>query len=324
MSGAGDLRIVYIVSSPHGGSTLVSHILGKHGNAVNLGEVSFLPKLLALDEPCSCGQAMSGCEFWDAVLAEHARKTGIDLRSDPYGIPLGDAPKDKHGSGKIDTQHQSKLRFYGMKAKGAMDSLSVLYAPTALPLHSVSLPTFTRAARNTIALYETAASVAGKGIVIDASKMPRKAAHLYRASPDRVRVLHLTRDSRGVVSSRKRYMPVQIAAKRWAHYHFVAENTLERWIPEGHRLRMAYEDFVGSPEDSLKRLFAWLDADYDPDCLVFDEATISHSAGGNPARFEMSGGIRPADERWRKNLTDADLEVIEKIAGPRNRAFGYG
>jgi hypothetical protein len=154
--------------------------------------------------------------------------------------------------------------------------------------------------------------------------MPRKAAHLYRASPERVRVLHLTRDARGVVSSRKPYMPVPIAARRWTHYHFVAENTLERWVPEEHRLRMAYEDFVASPEDALKRLFAWLDADYDPDCLVFDGTTISHSAGGNPARFEMGGGIRPADERWRQNLTDADLEVVEKIAGARNRVFGYG
>ena len=68
---------------------------------------------------------------------------------------------------------------------------------------------------------------------------------------------------------------------------------------------------------------AYLGADYDPGCLVFDEGSTSHSAGGNPARFEMGGGIRPADERWRKNLTEAELEVFEKIAGSSNRAFGY-
>ena len=299
MKSAPELRIVYIVSSPHGGSTLLSHVLGKHRNAINLGEVSFLPKLIALDEPCSCGSAMSSCEFWNTVLEEHARTTGIDMRQDPYGIPLGDAPKDKHGSGKIDEQHQSRLRFYGMKAKGAIDSLSVLYGPTMLPLSGVSLPSITQAARNTIGLYETAAQVTEKRIVIDASKMPRKAAHLYRASPDRVRILHLTRDGRGVVSSRKKYMPVHIAARRWVHYHWVAEKTLERWVPEAHRQRMAYEEFVAEPETSLERLYSWLGADYDPDCLTFAEGSTSHSAGGNPARFEMGGGIRPADERWR-------------------------
>jgi len=48
-----------------------------------------------------------------------------------------------------------------------------------------------------------------------------------------------------------------------------------------------------------------------------------HSAGGNPARFSLSGGIRPPDERWRSSLSAEQLAHFERIAGTLNRALGY-
>jgi len=323
MTNTDDRRYVYIVSSPHGGSTLLSHVLGKHGAAVNLGEVSFLPKLIALSEPCSCGDPIPECAYWSQVLKVYERKVGVNLLDDPYGVHLGDAPKSKLGSGLIDTEHQSKLRFLLMKARGAADTLSVRYAPRALPLAALSLPSITAGARATLKLFAAAAEHTGSRIVVDASKMPRKAAHLYQAAPAQVRIIHLTRDGRGVVASRKRYMPVSHAAERWAHYHRLALKTLERWVPEEHRTRFSYEDFVNHPQETLTEIFAWLGADYDAECLTFGEGGPSHAAGGNPARFELSGGIRPVDERWRRELTAAELDDFEHAAGAQNRAFGY-
>ena len=314
---------IYIVSSPHGGSTLLSHVLGKHGAAVNLGEVSFLPKLIALSEPCSCGSPIPECGYWSQLLKVYEKKVGSNLLEDPYGVHLGDAPKDKLGSGLIDTNHQSKLRFFLMKVRGALDTLSVLYAPRTLPLRMMSPPSITAGARATLALFDAAAEHTGSRIVVDASKMPRKAAHLYQAAPDQVRIIHLTRDGRGVVASRKRYMPVSHAAERWAHYHKLSERTLARWVPDAHRIRVSYEQFVADPEQVLTSLFAWLGEDYDAECLTFGDGRISHAAGGNPARFELSGGIRPADERWRRELTAAELDDFQHVAGEQNKAFGY-
>jgi hypothetical protein len=91
---------IYIVSSPHGGSTLFSHVLGKHPEMLNLGEVSFVPKLLALEELCSCGDALRECVWWGQVFAGLAESTGNNLVRDPYSLYLGDAPKDKRGSGR--------------------------------------------------------------------------------------------------------------------------------------------------------------------------------------------------------------------------------
>jgi hypothetical protein len=298
-------------------------VLGKHPDALNLGEVSFIPKLLALGELCSCGDELRQCGFWLEVFAELARSTGHNLATDPYSVYLGDAPKDKRGSGLIDHQQQTRLRFFAMKVRGALDTASVLHAPVGPGLRKFALPSVTLGVDNTLALYRAALDTSGKHISVDASKMPRKAAHLYVADPKRVRVVHLTRDGRGVVASRKKYMDVEHAAERWAHYHRLTTRLLERWVPAAHRMRLAYESFVTDPEQTLRSVSDWLGVDYAEECLVFDNAGKSHAAGGNPARFELDGGIRGVDERWRNALTEEELATFDRLAGAQNREFAY-
>jgi hypothetical protein len=323
MTTAGSNVDIYVVSSPHGGSTLFSHVLGRHPDVSNLGEVSFLPKLLALDEPCSCSEVMRDCRYWSDVLVRFWEITGYDLRLDPYSADFGDAPKGRLGSGLVDRAHQTWLRFYAMKARGAVDTVSVLYAPRFVGLKSCSLPRIRRGVENTLALYDAARAATGVRMIIDASKMPRKAAHLYVAAPERVRIVHLTRDGRGVVASRKRYMPVKHAAKRWSHYHRLSLRLLDRWVPENHRLRVSYEEFASAPERCLREIFAWVGMSYSEDCLDFATKTVSHSAGGNPARFHMASGIRGVDETWRESLTAKDLETFARFASNENKVLGY-
>ena len=318
-----DARYLYIVSSPHGGSTLFSYVLGKHPEARNLGEVSFIPKLLALGEPCSCGQPLRDCAFWRGILEDFERETGHDLRREPYSVYLGDAPKASTGSGLVDHRHQTRWRYVMMKLRGALDTAAVLHAPLAPGLRRAALPSVSRGVDNTLALYATVSRHTGARLIVDASKMPRKAAHLYVADPERVRIVHLTRDGRGVAASRRKYMPVDYAARRWRHYHRLAMRLLERWVPAEHRLRLSYEEFAARPEAVLRRVFDWLDMDYAPECLRFDGAVTAHSAGGNPARFEMAGGIRGVDERWRTALSDTELAQFERRAGALNRTLGY-
>ncbi len=316
-------RHVYVVSSPHGGSTLFSYVLGKHPRIQNLGEVSFIPKLLSLGEACSCGKTMRDCDFWAGIFADFAEYAGVNLRENPYVIPLGDAPKAKSGSGRIDHAYQTRLRYGLMKIRGALDTVSVLHAPVGPGLRRFALPSVSRGTDNTLAFYRSAGRSTGAQLIVDASKMPRKAAHLYAADPDHVRIVHLTRDGRGVAMSRKRYMPVALAADRWNHYHRLSTRLLERWVPEKHRIRLAYEEFAAQPEPVLRRVFEWLGIEYSAECLVFGSNVPVHSAGGNPARFEMGGGIRGVDERWRSELTTQELEEFDRRAGELNRAFGY-
>lgn len=316
-------KYLYIVSSPHGGSTLLSLVLGKHPLAVNLGEASFIPKLLALDELCTCGARLGECAEWGRVFDRLQTATSVDMRERPYSLYLGEALKGKDGSGLIDTRQQTRLRYLLGKLRGAADTASLFWTPSMLGAGLTTLPSVRTGNRNTLSLYAAAAAAHDAQLVVDASKMPRKAPHLYMQNPEQVRVLHLVRDGRGVSASRKKYMPVSRAAERWSHYHRLSQRILEKWVPAENRMRLRYEDFVAGPEEHLRQLFEWLEIDYSPECLQFGETHIEHSAGGNPARFSLSGGIRPADERWRTTLTPEDLATFDQFGGALNREFGY-
>lgn len=317
------MKFLYIVSSPHGGSTLLSHLLGRNPAAVSLGEVAFIPKLLALGEPCTCGKPLAECEHWARLFDALAAACGTDLRETPYGLFLGDAIKGQFGSGLVDEAYQTQWRRSVAKLRGAVDTVALLSAPNAGALAVLTPPAVRAGIRNTLALYATAAQAFGRELVIDASKLPRKAPQLFVACPERVRILHLVRDGRGVLASRLRYMSARRAVRRWNHYHRLSRYLLRRWVsPESYR-RLRYEDFVAAPEEQLRALCDWLEMAWSPAMLDPAAHRIEHSAGGNPARFRLAEGIRP-DERWRTQLNDRQLAMFEHTAGALNRELGYG
>lgn len=315
------MKAVYIMSSPRGGSTLLSLVLGRHADIANLGEVSFIPKLLALDELCTCQEQLNQCPEWRSVFKLIEQRTGADMFADPYALHLDDVMKQKSGTGKIDYQYQTKWRMTRSKLRGGVDAALLKYWPltAALP----SLPSIRKGANNTLKLYAAAARAWDKKVVVDASKLPRKAVHLYRQAPDDVRIIHLTRDSRGVAASRKSHMQLAPAAQRWNYYHAMALDLVDKWIAPEHCMRLKYEDFVNDPATKVRELCEWLEIPNSEQTLNFDVDVDTHSAGGNPTRFKFSEGIRPVDERWRTVLSESDLEEVARICGGVGRRLGY-
>lgn len=68
------MKIAYIVSLPHSGSTILSYNLSEHPDIVYLGEVCYALRLLSSSRNeatlrnCSCGYPISQCFFWRSVL----------------------------------------------------------------------------------------------------------------------------------------------------------------------------------------------------------------------------------------------------------------
>ncbi len=315
------MKVLYILSSPHGGSTLLSLVLGNHPVIANLGEVSFIPKLLAIQGKCTCGDMLAECSEWADVFAELQSMTGVDMRLSPYELYLGDAIQAKGGS-QLDKAHQTNWRRQLAKFRSLIDR-AALRAPSWGGIGWRTLPSIKKSIENTMQLYRAASTAWDKEIIVDASKFPRKAIHLYQQYPDDVRILHLARDGRGVTTSRMRYMDALKAAERWRHYHQLTRDLLKQWVPEEHRMMMHYEDFVKSPGPAMESLCEWMGVPYQKDMLEFGNEIIVHSAGGNPARFNISGGIKPADEKWRTQLNDDMLQKFDAIAGKLNRDLGY-
>ena len=316
------MKIVYILSSPHGGSTLLSHLLGTHQAIANLGEVTFLPKLLALGEACSCSEPVVNCEAWKKVFSQLHSQTGVDLGATPYGLPLGDAIKQKQGSGLVDREQQTRSKEVIAKIRGAYDTAALLGAPQRGLLKLITLPSIRESLDNTFSFYEAVSAAWNTDVLVDASKTLKKGPRLYLERPDDVRIIHMVRDGRGVVASRAKYMPVANAAERWHHYHRLSNWLLERWVNPAHRRLLRYEDLATDPANQMRSLLEWLELDYHGNAALESPAR-SHAAGGNPARFSMSDGVRGVDERWRESLTEADLRSFEKIAGRTNLQFGY-
>jgi hypothetical protein len=76
------LRIAYILSLPHSGSTILAHNLSKQHPVVNLGEAGYGMRRLATRDadqcPCACGALAGNCQFW----------SGLELPSQVPGEPL--------------------------------------------------------------------------------------------------------------------------------------------------------------------------------------------------------------------------------------------
>ena len=315
------MKAVYIMSSPRGGSTLLSLVLGRHPLIANLGEVSFIPKLLSLNELCTCQEQLNQCPEWASVFSQIEQNKGIDMRSQPYGLHLDDVMKYKSGTGKVDHNHQTKWRMLRSKIRGGLDTLMLKYLPSSGPF--LSLPSIKTGVENTVELYQAAADQWNKKVVIDASKLPRKAIHLYKNSPDKVRIIHLTRDSRGVSASHKAHREIKPTAERWSYYHSLSIRIIDKWVAPEHVKRLKYEDFVNDPGVYLRELCEWLEIPYSEQALEFATAVESHSAGGNPTRFKFADGIRPVDDRWKTVLSEADMGLIEDICGNVSQKLGY-
>ena len=71
VTGKKKLRIAYILSLPHSGSTILAHNLSKYHPVVNLGEAGYGMRRLATraaDQcPCACGKSARDCEFWGGL-----------------------------------------------------------------------------------------------------------------------------------------------------------------------------------------------------------------------------------------------------------------
>lgn len=111
------LRIAYIISLPHSGSTILAHHLSKHRPVVNLGEAGYGMKRIAshcaADCPCACGKSAAECVFWGGVDL-----SSISDREFPQSLgyrKLVDRFRDVFGCGSIllDANKTSEpLRFF--------------------------------------------------------------------------------------------------------------------------------------------------------------------------------------------------------------------
>jgi Sulfotransferase family len=321
MSNPHPLNLLAIVGTMRSGSTLLDMLLGDNPAVFSGGEVRTIWSRGYLQrQPCSCGEPIERCELWSAVIA---KAFGSVSQPDP-------AP-----------HHVAEWRRTALRQRHTLGIARAVATDPDLGSHPVL-----RDYRQTLLqLYQAIAAVTGRPWVVDSSKLGADAVLVSRVAELHTRVLHLTRDPRGVVYSWSRGHPTSSAPWHvlpsrdparstldWLRLNTSAEIAL-RSVGRDRLSRLRYEDFAADPFVELGRLSTELGVPVNENRVAGRSLTLApnHLIGGNPARFRREVTIRLDDQwvsampRWRKLLIGAAtspllLKYGYSLGGPPGEA----
>ena len=149
---------------------------------------------------------------------------------------------------------------------------------------------------------------------------------LWKLFPD-CRVIHLVRDGRDVALSLRRiswgsaHIPRVAADWRWMT---ILGRKMGAFLGD-HYLEVRYEDLVLKPEETLRRICAFLEEPYHEDLLRF-HVTAEKEMPSESMKWHQNS-VKPPDPSkvfmWKHQMSLADRFIFEQIAGPELELFGY-
>jgi hypothetical protein len=299
--------VLYIGGWGRSGSTLLAHLLGGLDRMVAVGELRYVWQAgPAADELCGCGQTFGECPFWQAVGRE------------AFG-----------GWDKVDVDEVLALEADVLRHR----NIPLLALPRLFPEHARKVD---RYAELTAQVYAAILTVSGAEVVVDSTKNPPYAYFLRRAPGVGLRVLHLVRDSRGVVHSwMKRVERPEIqgdgayfeefspwrAGIRWMECN-LAFDVLRLRTPTA---RMRYEALAAEPAGEVARALRALGEDVDVSTLADGSVEVAgqHSVRGNPMRFSHGRQRVRADEAWRRDMARPVRRTVLALTWPLLWRYGY-
>jgi len=204
-----------------------------------------------------------------------------------------------------------------------------------LPLSLLPLPV-DRYAELTARVYAAILTVSGAEVVVDSTKNPPYAYFLRRAPGVGLRVLHLVRDSRGVVHSwMKRVERPEITGDAAYFEEFSPWRAGIRWMEcnlafDVLRLRtptarMRYEALAAEPAGEVARAMRTLGEEVDVSALADGSVEVAgqHSVRGNPMRFSHGRQRVRADEAWRRDMARPVRRTVLALTWPLLWRYGY-
>ncbi len=298
---------VAIETTGYSGATLLTSLLSSHPEIATVAEMSGLIDSVNPDKYfCSCGQKIKLCEFWQSV------KTGMIAKGFEFDIANFHTRFSREQSSFFSRFREGSSRI------NLIDSIrdAILFA---LPGETQKLQGI--ADRN-IAFIDTIMELTGKQVFLDSSKDLMRSKVLRKFTTLDTRIIHLVRDARGHVSSRLRRdnsISASQAAQDWYRLHQRVEVNLKSW-PKDKQILLRYEDLCENTEATLRQLYAFCDVDVDYE--IIDLQPGSQHIIGNPMRLIKVGKIK-LDDRWKDELTSAQLNDIKHICGTMSYQYGY-
>jgi hypothetical protein len=303
---AGPTKVLYMLGTQRGGSTIVGRVIGTRPGFAFGGEVRRLwARGVAAGRTCGCGRGFDACPLWSKVLP---RVLVDGLTAEQVAA----------------WQHEVAPRAHSwIHAERIVRRDGSARCWPALEHYRAAISR----------MYQAMADELQAGVVVDTSKLPADAAVLLGVEGVEPYFLHLVRDPRGVVHSQlrrdsrtggsHRWRVLRLSAA-WALRHGAAgrlARLTRRPSPAG-SLRLRYEDFVADPSgalDQVARLVGTQPVGTSGDGS-YDLAEV-HTAGG---RLPARSGVRlELDDRWHSQLSALDTSIIGAATLPWLLRFGY-
>lgn len=167
----------------------------------------------------------------------------------------------------------------------------------------------------------------GARVVMDKSlDSVHYADELMRLFPDML-FLNVVRDPRAQVASMNRAIihdfDTMLNAKTWVDAHVIACALMERYPDR--MLTIRYEDFLGSQEETLKKVCAFFGIDYLPEMLDVSRSTEAQQISQLSALWASNcfPPIVANVDKFKKQLSMEEIEVIETLAKEYMHVYGY-
>lgn len=297
------IRLVYLLGNARSGSTVASALFGAHPEIEPIGELcQLVPEGFEADHYCACGSRFSTCPFWMAMRTRWEELFTAQAIRDYEAV----------------RQHLERSR-HGLRTPSS--AAAALYR------------------KGTQTLLQSISTIAGRDVILDASKAPLRALRLAGVAKQDVRVIQLVRDARGVAwSIAQSYArnlrggiqndtpgrPVWRTALVWCFLNWWGEQVLARLGPDRAML-LRYEDLVSTPERLLPQVGRFLQMDFSGQATPAATHTgypTRHIVAGNRARMRGTILLHP-DRRWQVEMPRGQQRLVRWLAWPWLKRYGY-
>ena len=183
-----------------------------------------------------------------------------------------------------------------------------------------------------------------KRLIIHGPKHSFRISFIKKLFPD-AKFLHIVRDGRDVTCSLKRGMEDDL----WSHHkppcwqNFKNKPILEKcawlWnetiniinkdkkiVPKNDFLEIKYEDLVREPEKTMRNVFEQFDIPFEKHQKELSEKVQDNMQDSYHSKVSEKWTVKNHKKRvgrFRENLNNDELDLVESILGQNNKKYGY-